>query len=286
MNHHYIFESLDRHEWFCNICRIRNLHCDSSSDSITFDFGDDIKIDSFRPEHLVTYACLIHCLIENGNRVLQGTNNSEVAQYIYDDLGLKNYFTLGSNHVASKDPTIFNLWRIKESEIETYSPRVSSYFKQNMFGGKDLSPVQESLVESYYNVFDHAEAKGNAFSLVQYVKDEERIHIAIADFGKGIPASVMNFDPSIVDDLSALKKAVEFRFTVGSRVHNSGRGLNNILDLSSNTHIISGSAMVCKKDNEIHSYSLDFCFSGTLIYYDIDVNLLEDDDEMFEFVIC
>lgn len=91
------------------------------------------------------------------------------------------------------DGNIFNLWRIVESQKDLYAKNVELYFQNNFFRGKDLSAVSLSMVEAFYNVFDHAMAGGNAFSFIKYEKDKGKLLVAICDFGIGIAKSVRDF---------------------------------------------------------------------------------------------
>lgn len=72
------------------------------------------------------------------------------------------------------------------------------------FRNKDLSDVQSSIVEAFYNIFDHANAKGNAYIQIMYSKLREEIIIAIVDLGRGLVNTVKEFDKSIIDDCEAM----------------------------------------------------------------------------------
>ena len=186
------------------------------------------------------------------------------------------------NYVAELR-NIFNLWRIIETEKDLYAKNVERYFKNNFFKGKDLSVISLSMIEAYYNVFDHAEANGNAFSLIKYDKDSELLHVAVCDFGKGIAKSVRDFTPDITNDKDALLKSIEADFTVGSKSHNKGKGLDNILSCSSVVRIFCNNALLLKSDAGIRIFDVDFHFFGTLIYLKIDLSLTEDEEILEEF---
>ena len=83
------------------------------------------------------------------------------------------------------------------------------------------------MTEAFYNVFDHAKAGNNAFSIIKYIEEDNKLHVAISDFGIGITRSVRSFLPSIKNDKEALKIAVKDKFTVGSTLRNRGFGLAN-----------------------------------------------------------
>ncbi|MDO4994198.1 MAG: ATP-binding protein [Bacteroidales bacterium] len=277
-------QSVQKGEWLKAICIWRNeLAQTEQSYRVYFQIGKNIATDDLMPMHLVTYACLIHALKEAGHSVYQGESNKIVDKYIYDDLGFRHYWHDNVNYVETSQQDIFNLWRIKESEKDLYAKRVEEYFKKTFFEGKDLSFISSCMTETYYNIFDHADAGDNAYSFIKYNRDKKLLHVAVCDFGKGIIRSVMDFDSTITDDKEALKKAVENNFTTKSTDHNKGKGLDNLISQASKANILSGKAMLYKRGTILTAYDLDFDFKGTLIYFDIDLNALEDDEMLEEF---
>ncbi|WP_456087513.1 hypothetical protein [Parabacteroides sp.] len=106
------------------------------------------------------------------------------------------------------------------------------------------------------------------------------LHVAICDFGKSISKSVRNFDPTITSDSDALKKSIEVDFTVESKVHNRGKGLDNILSCADAIRIICNKARLLKK----HEVKIDnFDFNGTLIYFELYLGDLEEEEILDEF---
>ncbi|WP_455628437.1 ATP-binding protein [Parabacteroides chinchillae] len=274
------FKSLKKEDWLRSISFIRNTYQKSKyKKNIQFVFDDNLPAESFRPIHLVTLACLIHFLDLNGHMVCVGSNNESVTLMLFEQLRFQEYWSGGKNHVDATDSNIFNLWRIVETEKDLYARNVEQYFKNTFFKGKDLSVISLSMVEAYYNVFDHAVAGGNAFSLIKYEKAEEILHVAICDFGKGIAKSVRDFNVEIQKDTEALLKAIEIDFTVGSKAHNKGKGLDNILSCSSVVRIFSNNAWLLKMNGVgIKVYETDFHFGGTLIYFEIQLGQTEDEE--------
>lgn len=108
------------------------------------------------------------------------------------------------------------------------------------------------------------------------------MHVAICDFGKGISKSVRNFDSTIISDSDALKKSIEIDFTVGSKVHNRGKGLDNILSCADAVRIICNRARLLKK-HEVKIDNIDFDFNGTLIYFELHLGDLEEEEILDEF---
>ena len=160
-----------------------------------------------------------------------------------------------------------------------YAKEVEQYFKNNYFQNKDLSSISLSLTEAFYNVFDHAFANNNAFSLIMYDEEKQVLHAAISDFGVGIANSVRSYLSFIDNDKSALLKAVENNFTVNSTGRNKGKGLDNILSCADISRICSGKALLVDINGERKCYDVSFFFPGTLLYFE--VNLAQMDEEEF-----
>ena len=245
-------------------------------------FSENLRAEDFEPIHLVTLACLIQFFDSNGHQVWLGQGNASVDDMLFNQLRFHEYWRGGKHHVDAMDGNIFNLWRIVESQKDLYAKNVELYFQNNFFRGKDLSAVSLSMVEAFYNVFDHAMAGGNAFSFIKYEKDKGKLLVAICDFGIGIAKSVRDFDSSISNDKDALLKSIEIDFTVRSKLHNRGQGLYNILSCSDVIRIISNNALLLKND-KIRAMETDFHFGGTLIYLEIDLSKTEDAEILEEF---
>ena len=256
----------------------------SSVQVVTFDFDVTILPKDIKPFHLVTLACLIHYLKSHGLDVFLSTNNNEVFHFIYDDLGFSEYWSRGKNFVdAPGHDSIFNLWRITEEGKDLYAKRVEEYLRRTYFANKDLSAVSVGLVEAYYNVFDHAQAKGNAFSLIQYDEETSVLHVAISDFGIGIAQSVSDYDKRITNDKDAILKALEDNFTVKSTDRNKGMGLSIIIAPAKKARIFSHNGLVYKHDGVIEGFECEMSFPGTLIYYEIDLSQMDDEEIIDEF---
>lgn len=210
--------------------------------------------------------------------------NEVMFSYIYNDLGFSEYWRGGKDHVdAPGYDSIFYLWRITEEGKDLYAKLVEQYLKQNYFKEKDLSAINVGLVEAYYNVFDHAYANGNAFSLIQFDKERSILYVAISDFGIGIAKSVRDYDKNITTDKDAILKALEDNFTIKSTTRNKGMGLSNILAPAKEARIFSHKGLVYKHDNVTKGFDCDMSYPGTLIYYEIDLSQMENEEIITEF---
>ena len=283
-----LFTEWDRGSWLRKIEEIYLYYAgDLTPRTIVFSFADNFDRDKIEPIHLVTYACLIHYLKDKGHVVAQDRENKAMYDYIFNKLNFSAYWKGEKNHVeANGFDSIFNLWRIVESEKDLYAKKVEEYFKLHYFNDKDLSAISISLVEAYYNVFDHADADGNAFSIIFYDEETHTLSYAIADFGKGIPTSVRQFDSEVGTDVDALKWAMTDNATVRSTKRNRGFGMSNILASAKEARVFSNNALALKRDDKYKYISIDeFAFPGTLIYLSIDISSLEDEDVYETFTL-
>ena len=280
-----VFNSLDNGLWLAKISELHE-HYSSSVEpkEILLTFDRQISVSEIEPVHLVTLACLIQYLMDKGHRVFMSSSNKALYEYIYTDLDFSAYWRRRKNHVnANTSNNIFNLWRIVDSEKDLYAKNVEQYFNKNLFANKDLSAINVCLVEAFYNVFDHAHANKNAFSLLRYDADTNKLSVAIADFGIGIVNSVRNFNNDITNDIQAIEWALQDHSTVKSTTHNKGLGMGNILAIASSAHIFSGNALIKRVADQQESFNINFKFPGTLIYLDIDLASFEDTEILESF---
>ena len=247
---------------------------------------DDIPLESIKPEHLVTFACLLDEL-KNKKKIpgasLRGGNTGAK---LMETFNLFDYWGGGKNYSCSRRATVLNLQRVIKEEKDFHAINVANYLRNTFFQKKDLTPVSSSLTEAYYNIFDHAKAEGNAFSMLEFDEAKEELHVAICDFGIGIARSVKSFLNEDISDIEALEKALEDNFTIRSTIHNSGQGLGNILSCCTDKDylwIISNSAAVAANSSSRKFRKLDFEFEGTLIFYSMSLSHFDDEEVLDEF---
>ena len=283
--HNIVFTTVDKTAWLQLIVSSYHLYSGSGKGChVYISFSNSITAKGLTPMHLVTLACLIQFLLDNGWKPYLSSNNKEVDDYIYNDLCFSEYWMGKKNHVDTiQSSHTFNLWRVIDDEKDLYAKEVERYFKHNYFRNKDLSAISLSLTEAFYNVFDHANAKDNAFSLIMYDKDKQVLHAAISDFGIGVAKSVRNYLPTIGDDKAALLKAVENNFTVKSTGRNKGKGLDNILSCANVSRLCSGHALLVDINSERRCYNVNFYFPGTLLYFEVNLAQMEDEEILDSF---
>lgn len=278
------FDTLNKAEWLFKIASIHERYDkDDDEKNVVISFGEDIKPARMLPFHHVTLACSIQFLIDKNKHPYLSSENKDVQEHLFNELRFQEYWSGGKNHVDTPfDKNIFNLWRITEKGMDSFAYLVHDYFK-NIYTDRDLSPIVLCLTESFYNIFDHADANDNAFVFIKYSEDKKMLHVAVADFGKGICKSVRDYSSLDMSDREALTKALEYNFTVKSTSRNKGFGLSNIIDNSDTARIFSGRALFLKTERSKRIYDIPFPFNGTLVYFEVDLSKTETEEIIDNF---
>lgn len=283
------YGSPNKWEWVYKTISYRNGIIPACGDEIAkVYFLEDLSKEKFEPMHIVLFSCLIDELRKNGYRVVLNIKNKELHDFVWDDIKVKEYWGEHTTHyVPSPAPSRFNIWRIIDKQKDAYAIGVCEYFKQ-LNRGKDFSGFQTTLNELYYNVFDHAEADGNAFSYIWYNEYKREISVAICDFGKGIARTLREAHAEYQTDCDALLASIKNGVTARSKSHNAGMGLYNIAEiLQGNDYlrIISNKSLLVCVGNQKKVFTLQEDFYGTLVYLRISINSFEDEEiiDSFEF---
>jgi hypothetical protein len=270
--------SSDRLSWLSGICDGRDMIEQNGVNRLLVNIDDGITRDKLRPEHITSLACLIESCARKGCLVQMETSK-EIKDYLENELKISRYWNLHESYVKPGNEDILNLWKIDSNGMEMHAKRISEYFRTTRFQAKDLTPLEGSLTEAYYNVIDHSLCEGIAFSMVEYDRSINKVFISVCDFGRGIAESVRTVLPEITDDVQAIMKAMEPRFTIRSTKHNAGLGLGNLRDYCTDPDslwiISNDAALVTSGDNERY-VRLKKHFKGTLIMYSISLEHLED----------
>lgn len=274
------FKDRDRAEWLRTIISFGcSLPGSDEDDIVRLKFDNQLSPDTIDSAHFVVLACFIESLDRKGY-MISLDRTSPLGEYLWDTLKFRDYWAGHQNYVAAKENSIFNLWRVVDEEKEVHSQCIHDYLKQRrFFQRKDLSAVKSSLDEVYYNIFDHAEAEGNAFSLIKFDRHTQKLYVAVCDFGKGVAKKIRDKFPEIADDAAAIRKAMEYKFTIGSQQHNMGMGLDNILMTcreNDTLQIISNNGFINAKRDHIQAGLNTFSLDGTLIFYELSLSHFED----------
>jgi anti-sigma regulatory factor (Ser/Thr protein kinase) len=93
-----------------------------------------------------------------------------------------------------------------------------------------LGTLRVCLEEIFLNVADHSGTGVGCIAGQIFSKPEHQLHIAISDFGRGIPAQVRTVAPKL-NDPQAVRLACQEGFTTKSNVRNRGAGLPNLIKI-------------------------------------------------------
>ena len=252
-------------------------------------FDQEVRFDNFDPIHIVLLSCFIDEIQTKGYVVRLDFKDEALHDYLFNEVNLKTYWGKNKiNHVDSPVISDLNIWRITENGKEYYSISVHDYFKRIYFAGFDLSSLKNALNELYFNVFDHAEAHGNAFSFIRYDKEEGKIQVAICDFGKGIGRTLREKYPNFENDCVALENSIKIGITAKTQKYNKGFGLDNVassLKKGDRLRIVSNEALLDISDNSLNikTLGIPFNFKGTLIYFDVAIDSFEKEEMLEDF---
>lgn len=193
-----------------------------------------------KPHHVVTLACLLEEYWLAGIVIRFEASDSVVYAYLRDISFLKQWDAstraTPEGFALPTDSTSFVFWKVEPESMADYAESAYRHYKAHFFQGKELSVLPTYLAEIFNNIFDHAFAaeatERIAYCMLQYYPATERLFIAVADFGMGIPNSVNRYlksqNQQPLSPVEALKQSLQLHFSAKSRPHNRGRGLNTL----------------------------------------------------------
>jgi len=252
-------------------------------------FDEDVQLTNFEPIHIVLLSCFIDEIQTKGYIVRLEFKDKKLRDFLFDEINLKTYWGVNkTDHIDSPKISDLNIWRITENGKDFYSSSIHDYFKRSYFSGFDLSSLKNALNELYFNVFDHAEARGNAFSFIRYDKEAGKIRVAICDFGKGIAQTLRKRYNNYENDCIALENSIKIGISSQSKKYNKGFGLDNVtssIKKGDILRIVSNRAILYLEDDKLSISVLDlpFDFNGTLIYFDIAIDSFEKEEILEDF---
>lgn len=266
-----VFDSLKEHSWLSIISQECKKEIFEEQISLTF----PVDVSMLKPMHITSLACFVRYLRDKGNKV---TIEGDEEEFVNE---LLNY-----SH-STPNASYFGLWRIEEAWKDSKCIQITNFLKSmTSLRKKDLSAFQISLEEAFANVFDHAEANGNAYSFISFDEKNMRIEVAVCDFGVGIPKTIAGTIRVSVLDSIAIVNAMENGFSSKSREHNRGFGLANIRSACTDGDefcVISRTGKVVVKGSEESIYKSLFDFPGTLLFYEISLENYDDEEIINEF---
>ena len=157
---------------------------------------------------------------------------SDPVKYLDDSQFFADYLDEPLSDLASPRSTTVPLQRIAYQEYfgwleSQFVPWLSN--RLNMTE-KSFSSIKACLGEIFNNIKDHAgEGVEVGCFFAQHYPHEDKVQVAISDFGVGIPSNVRMVEESPLTDGEAIERATEEGFTSESQPGNRGAGLNTLL---------------------------------------------------------
>jgi len=157
------------------------------------------------------------------------TGNTPALRFLDDSLFFQQHLGYPLNDRACVRSTTLPLMNVHHQDSfawvrSTLVPWLSSALNVSR---PSLYTFQTCVSELFNNIKDHSSREiGSVFA--QHFPNINRVGIAVADFGRGIPASVRSVHPDLSDN-EAIKRAVQANFTIRSTPGNQGVGLDYLL---------------------------------------------------------
>lgn len=265
-----------------------------TSDNVIIDFN---IVNFLETDDFVVLACLIECFfIENAKISFIGGTKKFNAHL--NNIKFKNYWSENFDRSAftlSRNNSTLCLWKISQNQSFTYSMFAKKHFSKMFLNDKDLVPVASNLEEVFNNIFDHSESHISGYVITQYYPNKNKLSFSVCDFGLGIPYTVNKYrkdnNKKPIDDCDALFRAIKPGFSVKTKSHNRGFGLDNIVSFveanNGYIQIISNNGGLQKKTGGDYKLgTTNFNFSGTLIKVNVDTtyfNEVDETEEIYDF---
>lgn len=264
------------------------------SDTYNFEFA---FLKFIEPAGITAFFNVLEYLIKKGSKIYFNIDPNrakyDTAIKYLDDINFFSHF-LGQklNPNSNIRSTTLALEKIPvENCTEWVDSKLLPWLNRQLSLGSTLKlqSIKLCMMEIFNNIVDHSNENIACLYAQHYPKANE-IHIAVSDFGVGIPTSVrkvIDFDL----DTYAIRKAVEEGFSSMSTPQNRGAGLDllmkNIVHNNSGIMtILSNGAKVDffkikNPEEKIGCYEKNFNLSqypGTLLQLTLNTNLFKGDD--------
>lgn len=260
---------------------------------IIVDFG---RLGFIEPAGIVFLSNLIHWLRER-ERNVQFTNLApRTAPIAFLDDSEFFIAHMGEPLIAAARPrpTTIPYTRVAQGESHDwldnrFIPWLGGRLNQS---AATLAPFRACVSELINNIADHTMFDIGGIA-AQHFPQMNRIEIAVADFGLGIPGSVQRVRPEL-SHADSIMLACQPGFTTQSTPRNRGAGLDYLLSVVGSHRgtlsIFSGNATVCYRARDDGSMvptaspTVGYC-PGTLIQIEFRTDLIvpAEEEEIFEW---
>lgn len=262
--------------------------------SIIFDFR---YLGFIQPAGIVFLSNLVHWLEDQQKSVIfENLDATRPAiRFLDDSLFFEIHTGSKLSHFSQPRSTTIPYTRVAQPEshgwLDTrFIPWLSGRIDQTP---ATLAPFRACASELFNNIADHTQSDIGGIA-AQHFPQLNRVEIAIADFGIGIPGTVRRIREDVAD-ADAIMLACQQGFTTRSTPRNRGAGLDYLLSVvganRGTLSIFSGNATVCYASCDDGSMvpsaspMVGYC-PGTLIQIEFRTDLIvpvPDEEEFFEW---
>jgi len=198
-------------------------------DHVTIDFS---RLGYVLPSGITFLSNFIHWLRGLGATVNFTGYNRDVdcIHFLDDSLFFQQFLGKKLRNWASPRETTRPLVqaRHEQSQSEVRDHFIPWLMTRLNMSRNSLYEVQNNILEIFNNIQDHSSLDiGCLFA--QHFPKLNRVSVAIADFGIGIPATVRKVSPNLSDN-AAIILAAQRGFTSGRQPRNKGEGLSILMD--------------------------------------------------------
>lgn len=260
-----------------------NEQGDASCKEITFDFSE---LDFIEPIAVVVLSNLIEYFLKIGVKTqFTGHNNLSKGVVYLDDSGFFLHYLKKPlrPHAVLRDTTLpLRLVANAQAILYLYEDMMPWLAQRLLTTAIALGTIRVCLQEIFHNISDHSGVNVGC-TYAQHFPQKKEIHVAISDFGLGIPANVYKVRPDLSPS-EALYLAVQEGFTTKSNVRNRGAGLailmryvtvknkGAVFITSGNAYV---SAVAMRGGTKITSRARPVLYPGTLIHVILKTDTLQ-----------
>lgn len=261
---------------------------------IYFDFN---SLNFIRPVGVTVLNNIIGKLHKHGTEVYFRCKEPELPKkrcpmaFLDDSMFFYKHLKRTLTPSASLRPTTRPLVDVSyEGSYQYLDETISWLAKKLSMTKKSLGDVRMCLEEVFNNIGDHSDENNGSFFIQQFPK-ENKVMIAISDFGIGIPGSIQKKFP-FYNDSDSLKMAIQQGFTTKSTPKNRGAGLdtllhNVVINNKGSVYIHSNHGILVSenKNNEmdIHTKLTRGFYPGTLLEITFRTDTLEYIEEEYSW---
>ncbi|WP_420974932.1 ATP-binding protein [Bacillus thuringiensis] len=266
---------------------------------ITFNFR---TLGFIEPTGITVLGNLFEWLTKNGVKckltVPRKIDDRDAIKYLDDSLFFEQYLGEKLREESCLRQTTMPLNLVKYADSYQFLRMRFSQWLANRLEVtiESVDDIRVSMEEIFNNIKDHAQEESGCIFAQHYPNKDNKntVHIAISDFGVGIPHNIKQEKPSL-NDGEALALAIQEGYSTRSTPRNRGVGLatlvaNVVKDNGGEMYIRSNHGILTckagKNEVEVEHKIISSYYPGTLIQIKLKADNIENilsDEEDFEW---